>query len=510
MEGRSWILRSYKRALERAEKEKKSFDEIAQQQWGSIDKLHSLLRSVGIDPFLPDISYLSAQSPSNVVGKSLLPVEVTQSSNFSSPIDKKTERNCHGISGSCSSQTVDSRPLPKVNMVELESTSPAGVCVTEAMINSTSAKLIKAELVGNKEKVEHLKKEINDLRSRKKVQDSQKCQQEKTSEKTVILTKTDRFGRVQPAVLPNSQKSKGKSKYVDEYSLSALVEMEHRTTSDDTYEAIAKMASKFVRSRDDVVDDVLDIKTKSKDDQKNRSKILTESRQMQEIVSSCKLCLTSPCFNKNVLVALGMNTYLSVPHYESLCDGHCLIIPSEHVACSMNMDENVWSEVKIFQRGLSKMFADNNMDVIFTECYTSTSRRSHMYIECIPIPKEEGSMAPMYFKKAILESDAEWTNNRKLIDTRMKGFKKSIPNGLPYFFVDFNNEGGFAHIIEEAPLFPHYFAKEVIGGLIDVEPRLWLKPHYETFEQQKAKAFKVKDMWKPYDWTEQLCHQHFP
>ena len=415
------------------------------------------------------------------------------------------ERNRPGISEGYS---VDYQPVQKANVVE--PTSPSGNCVTEAMINNTSAKLIKAELVGNKEKVEQLKREIHDMRSRKEVQDSQKYHQEK-SEETIVLTKMDRFGRVQPAVLPNtSKKSKGKSKCADEYSLKSLVEMEHRTTADDTYEAVAKMASKFVRSsRDDVVDDVLDMKMKlnsTKDDEKMKSKILTANRRMQEIISSCKLCLSNPHFNKNVLVSLGMNTYLSVPAHQSLCDGHCLIVPLEHVTCSMNMDENVWSEVKIFQKGLSRMFADNNMDTIFTECYTSTSRRSHMYIECIPIHKEQGSVAPMYFKKAILESDAEWTDNKKLIDTRLKGLKRSIPVGLPYFFVDFNNEGGFAHIVEEASSFPHYFAKEVIGGLIDAEPQLWLKPHYETFEQQKAKASKVIQMWKPYDWTEQINH----
>lgn len=503
MEGRRWILRSYKRALERVGKEGKSFEEIAQKQWGSVEKIYSLLRSVGIDPSFPDGSSSSVQ---------LSTFKVTQPSKdlkFLCPGEGNAIANTYhcSFSEAHTSQVVD-----KECEVELVSgtTYLSEDFVTEAMVNSTSAKLIKAELVGNKEKVERLKLELDDLRSRMKIQDSRKCQQDKGAENTVLLTKTDRFGHVRPAVLPNTGKrSKGKSKYISE--LSSLVEMEHMTTADDTYEAIANMASKFVRSTsDDVVDDILDTKMKvnsSKQEEKMKLKILTESRRMEEVMSNCKLCLNNPNFKKHLLVAVGINTYLSVPPHQSLCDGHCLIIPIEHVSCSMHMDENVWSEVKIFQKGLSKMFSDNNMDIIFTECYTSAAKKSHMYIECIPIPKDEGSMAPMYFKKAILESDAEWADNKKLIDTRQKGLKKSIPVGLPYFFVDFNNEGGYAHIIEDSSLFPHYFAKEVVGGLIDAEPWLWLKPHYENFEEQKTKALKVVDMWRPYDWTEKISHQ---
>lgn len=34
-----------------------------------------------------------------------------------------------------------------------------------------------------------------------------------------------------------------------------------------------------------------------------------------------------------------------------------------------------------------------------------------------------------------------------------------VPKGFPYFAVDFGNEGGFAHVIEDEQKFPHYFGK---------------------------------------------------
>ena len=199
-----------------------------------------------------------------------------------------------------------------------------------------------------------------------------------------------------------------------------------------------------------------------------------------------------------------LHTYLAVPAVQPLAEGHCFIVPMEHAACALHLDENVWSEIGIFQKGLTRMFSDHGLDVVFTEMYGSVKRKSHTYIECIPLPKEVGELAPMYFKKAIMESDEEWSDNKKLIDTRKKGVRGSIPVGLPYFFVEFGTDGGYGHIVENQSKFPHYFAHEVCGGMLDTEPRLWLKPHRENFERQKRRVIHLSEWWAPYDWTQKL------
>ena len=48
------MLRSYKRAVQQAETEGRSLEQIAGERWGSLEKLHSLLRAAGIDPENPD------------------------------------------------------------------------------------------------------------------------------------------------------------------------------------------------------------------------------------------------------------------------------------------------------------------------------------------------------------------------------------------------------------------------------------------------------------------------
>ena len=599
--GRSWMLRSYKRAVEQAETEGRSLEQIAAERWGSLEKLHSLLRAAGIDPDNPDHppktgrrEYLYSahpregerrrkdwkyrETPSRLPTDHKSPRESSSASGFLKPgeADMKlsNRRSEASTSAGCSSSISQgwrkrreaweesqdesnkhsrdykssspeekhsshlaspssSQKLQEEREVESPSMDVPSEPVTDSQLNAIGAKLMKAELMGDSEKVESLKEELAKLRKLKELQESgRKAGQTQSKgpreETTIVLTKTDRFGRTRPVELPSStgyrqpgpsktrtHTKKGKrEKYFaddDEYNLKSLVEQERQMTAEETHAAIARMASKFVpaSNMDETVDDVFDSKAAmrfdpAKEEEKQKQRAILENRKMAEIIENCYFCFDSPNFSKHLLVAIGISTYLSVPFHQSLTEGHCLIVPMEHTVCSMQMDENVWSEVRIFQKGLTRMFADHDMDVVFMETYSSSKSKSHMCIECIPVPREEGELAPMYFKKAILESDEEWSQNRKLIDTRQKGVRNSIPSGLPYFFVEFGMDGGYGHIIEDQTKFPHYFGREVVGGLVDAEPRLWLKPHKESFEKQKQKVLKLSEWWRPYDWTQKL------
>ena len=46
--GKSWIRQAYKRAMEQATKDERSLEEVAAECWGSLERIHSMLTSVGI------------------------------------------------------------------------------------------------------------------------------------------------------------------------------------------------------------------------------------------------------------------------------------------------------------------------------------------------------------------------------------------------------------------------------------------------------------------------------
>ncbi|KAK6029694.1 hypothetical protein OSTOST_04193 [Ostertagia ostertagi] len=46
----------------------------------------------------------------------------------------------------------------------------------------------------------------------------------------------------------------------------------------------------------------------------------------------------------------GNQTYLAVVEWDGLHEQHCLIAPTEHVCSSIQLDENVWDEMRIWRK----------------------------------------------------------------------------------------------------------------------------------------------------------------
>ena len=335
---------------------------------------------------------------------------------------------------------------------------------------------------------------------------------------TLVLTERDARGNVRPLKPPSEPRPsggrKGKRKeYLREgegLSVQDMLRQERTSTAEETHRMIAKMATKFVPSSQagEVVDDALDSKSarsynEQKEEDGRRKDAILQSKKMASAVDNCHFCFGGKQFKKNLLISVGEKAYVALPAHQSLTEGHCFIVPQSHAPCSTSLDEDVWAEMQLFRKSLTRMFADRGLDTVFLECFRNSRRHAHMSLECIPLPLDVGQLAPMYFKKAILESDEEWAQNKKLVDTKNKGIRGSIPNGLPYFAVEFGMEGGFAHVIEDESLFPWYFGHEVIGGMLDLEPRMWRKPPSEPFEHQKRKVLQFAEWWKAFDCTRQ-------
>ncbi|KAF3818011.1 hypothetical protein GH733_014883 [Mirounga leonina] len=295
----------------------------------------------------------------------------------------------------------------------------------------------------------------------------------------------------------------------DNLSLNDLVKNEKMGTAENQNKLFMRMASKFMGKTDGdyyTLDDLFVSKAAEKEcsgeEEENQwRKAIAEHQSLAAQMERCLYCLDSSQFPKHLIVAIGVKVYLCLPNFRSLTEGHCLIVPLQHHRAATLLDEDIWEEIQMFQKSLVKMFEDKGLDCIFLETHTGMKKHCHMVYECIPLPKEVGEMAPIYFKKVIMESDEEWSMNKKLIDLSSKDIRKSVPRGLPYFAVDFDLQGGFAHVIEYQHKFPHYFGKEIIGGMLDIEPRLWRKGIRESFEDQRKKALQFAQWWKPFDFT---------
>ncbi|XP_019479498.1 PREDICTED: CWF19-like protein 2 [Hipposideros armiger] len=402
--------------------------------------------------------------------------------------------------------------------------------------NKLGAKIIKAEMMGNMELAERLKARLEKANKVKETItqiSSKKSGVQNEDQQEVILVRTDQSGRVWPVNTPgkpleskggrrkrqmaSTYEEKERVRYFhddDNLSLNDLVKNEKMGTAENQNKLFMRMASKFMGKTDGdyyTLDDMFVSKAAEgerfgEEEENQRKKAIAEHRRLAAQMDKCLYCFDSSQFPKHLIVAIGVKVYLCLPNFRSLTEGHCLIVPLQHHRAATLLDEDIWEEIQVFRKSLVKMFEDKGLDCIFLETNLSMKKQYHMVYECIPLPKEVGDMAPIYFKKAILESDEEWSMNKKLIDLSSKDIRKSVPKGLPYFSVDFGLQGGFAHVIEDQHKFPHYFGKEIIGGMLDIEPRLWRKGIRESFEDQRKKALQFAQWWKPFDFTRTKEH----
>eukprot|EP00912_Choanoflagellata_sp_UC4_P000736 UC4_evm3s461 len=277
-------------------------------------------------------------------------------------------------------------------------------------------------------------------------------------------------------------------------------------------ELFHKLSSRYMEKTDDdffTMDDMFEARASrktaaGKEETRRRQKAESESRRQQESLARDPLSLEN--FPKHMLVCLGVKAYLALAPRGSLTEGHCIIVPVTQSPSVTALDDDVYDEMCMFMRCVSRMFRDMNYDVIFMETAMGFRRHPHTCIECIPLEGEAAEIAPMCFKKAIQECDVEWSQHKKVIDTKGKGIRHSVPKGFAYFHVSFGDgdakeDLGFAHVIEDEELFPRHFGKEIIGNLVGAMPSTWLRPPKESFTVQKKRVETFAKMWKDYDWT---------
>lgn len=215
-----------------------------------------------------------------------------------------------------------------------------------------------------------------------------------------------------------------------------------------------------------------------------------------------------------------------MPSTEILTLGHCLIVPMQHHLSSLEADDDTWEEIKNFMKCLIQMAASRKQGVVFFETVKSLKQQKHTVIEAVPVDAGLFQELPGYFKQSILTSGDEWSQNKKLIEfSSARTFRRSMVPQLPYFMVqwDYKGEKGYGHVIEDGDGhdgagggdgfemaesskgggdFASYFAAEIIGNLLDLEPRRWRKPRRMHGDEQ-VNAFRA--IWKPFDWTVALA-----
>jgi len=417
-------------------------------------------------------------------------------------------------------------------------------------LNTLVAKAMRAKLTRNMVLHAQLQVQIEDLRSAKEQAGEGPVQpkevQSHQQDETVVLSRVDSQGRVMRGALDRGEDPSGKTEHSflkdkrpkgfvqchkdgerqqwfrddDNKTLDDLVAETKTNKKGPDMDAL--FADSITRSsrydgpvnaddeydHDVGIDQYSDRKSRmsrGKREQREREHAIRETKKLNTIQDKDPLALHGPAFrNKDKVIAVGHRVYLALPPRDPLCEGHCHIIPIELEVSSRNADDDVWAEMRNFKKCLIMMFSKQGKDVIFIETAMHLGKQRHCMVEAIPLPGGKASQASGYFKTNLETISAEEefeAVHKRIIDTRGKGLRASIPKNFPYFHVEFGINGGFAHVIEDEESWDPLFGHKVSAGMIKKEHK-GRQGESTTEGEKRVAAFKKK--FDPVDWTKQL------
>ncbi|CAN6297839.1 unnamed protein product [Urochloa humidicola] len=536
--GASWRLKALKRAKEQAAREGRKLEEVVEERWSSLGDLavsvsasrvahsHAHLHAIrgrksgnadnseehvkgnpeshrsgdsGRREYLRDVSSqhhaMRKPRPDSVPWKrrkqnvssedqALLSSAVASLNKFSddgSFMEKISDLN-HNTHVSTSSTSTDEQKDNEQKHFKESSEKAPLVSTQKLNANQLAAKILQLRMKGKNEEAEQLSREMEAL-----LENQDTVPQEPTHGKgrssirdTLKPSAADRRRREENTDLHLANKIM----HNKQYSMSKSIEDEY-----DFGDA--------PRKKD---------KRKNKEAHEERR---STNRHMLTQKERCLYCFENPSRPKHLVVAIGNFTYLMLPQFEPVVPGHCIILPLQHESATRTVDQNVWGEIRNFKKCLLKMFAQQDKDVVFMETVISLARqRRHCMIECIPVPCDVSSNAPMYFKKAIDEAEEEWTQHemKKVIPTSAsRNLRQAIPENFAYFHVEFGLDRGFVHVIDDESKFSAGFGLNVIRGMLQLpEEDMHRRRRHESMDNQKQAVASFMKDWEPFDWTKQL------
>eukprot|EP00347_Sterkiella_histriomuscorum_P024354 403331416 len=240
-----------------------------------------------------------------------------------------------------------------------------------------------------------------------------------------------------------------------------------------------------------------------------------QASKHQRVLNKCVQCFYQEGkFEKDYFIHESENCYLALPIKTTPVTpfgqdplSHIVLSPKQHFVNLIEVDEQIQNEIRNYQKSLVQFYKEAyNMSLVFIETsIQSENYLPHCQIDCVGIPNdlEMEFDLEVYFKKSLMEDDSEWGQHKKIIDTKPKQgmIWKCLPSSgqFNYVHIDFEGEGGFAHIIDDPKKYNSTKALEVIAGAIGHEMVNLSVPLRKEKAYQFAKEIRKK--YYQYDWT---------
>ncbi|OCF75228.1 nuclear protein [Kwoniella mangroviensis CBS 8886] len=226
--------------------------------------------------------------------------------------------------------------------------------------------------------------------------------------------------------------------------------------------------------------------------------------------AECWFCLSNPKVTKHLIVAIGSETYVTLPRGQLIPTlpkhiaqggqkplvpggGHVLIIPIAHHPTLLSIPAedamSIISELESFKSSLKACYASYGAVPVSFEIGRLSGRGGHAHIQIIPIPQELADKVEESFIKAGEAQGLDWElePERALAKVGQQGnyFKVELPDGKK-----------MVHLLKGN--FDLQFGRMALGSLLGYHHRIDWKECSQSEGEDKEDAQKFKKAFAPF------------
>ncbi|XP_071511088.1 CWF19-like protein 1 [Diadema antillarum] len=207
----------------------------------------------------------------------------------------------------------------------------------------------------------------------------------------------------------------------------------------------------------------------------------------------CWFCLGSPEVEKHLVGSVGTSCYVALAK-GALVSDHCLILPIGHYQSSLDLPEDVQTELDQFKSALRNFYKSKGKTCVI---YERNFRTQHLQLQVIPVDKSKADDIKEVFFRIAKQHKLELAEIPKHTE-----LKQILSCGSPYFYAELNNGEKLLHRIKK--FFPLQFGREVMAAeeLLDMPDRInWKNCNY-TKEEESKMAATFREDFQPFDFNE--------
>jgi len=312
-------------------------------------------------------------------------------------------------SSSSSSKSLALKKKPKLSTTTIETLSTLSK-------NELAARALRARMSGNMEECEKIQEVLRDM------------------QETVIVTPLDEHGRMISELSTTTTSSISNNNSSASSQLRKMLREEKQESNISHDLAWSKTYAQNEKEEDkgraiQPSSSSLNLKRGTSERDAAMRRAVQAQLKWDTNRARCVYCVGSDAMlrQKRLFIHVSENATLQLCG-NPLVPGHCRISPRDHVSSMILADENQWEGVRQIETCLRRMITNAGMGCIMLETVTrgGTDSRYHTYIDFIPVPRRVEQDAPLYFKQALMDSDEQWSQHKKIIDTTKRGLRRCV------------------------------------------------------------------------------------